>query len=55
MGVGELTVKLQTLSPEDYNMVAMLVDLLADRPLNVLTAARKKLPSGSKRKGRISL
>lgn len=42
MGIAELTVKLQTLSPEDYNMVAMLVDRLADKPSNILKEAREK-------------
>lgn len=42
MGIAELTVKLQTLSPEDYNMVVMLVDRLADKPSNILKEAREK-------------
>ena len=42
MGIPELTVKLQTLSPEDYNMVVMLVDRLAGRPSDILKTARKK-------------
>lgn len=42
MGIAELTVKLQTLSPEDYNMVAMLVERLADKPSNILKEARER-------------
>ena len=42
VGIGELTMKMQTLSPEEYHMVAMLVDRLSDKPSNVLKAARNK-------------
>ena len=42
MGIPELTVKLKALSPEDYNMVVMLVDRLAGRPSDTLRVARKK-------------
>ncbi len=40
MSISELTMKLESLSPEDYNMVVMLVERLADRPSNFLKAAR---------------
>lgn len=42
MSVAELTVKLEALSPEDYNMVVMLVERLSDKPSNVLRKAREK-------------
>ena len=42
MGIAELTGKLEALSPEDYNMIVMLVDRLTEKPSNVLRAARKK-------------
>ncbi len=40
MSISELTMKLESLSQEDYNMVVMLVERLADRPSNFLKAAR---------------
>lgn len=45
MGISELAVKLEALSPEDYQMVVMLVDRLAEKPSkpsDILKAARKK-------------
>lgn len=42
MSVAELTVKLESLSPEDYNMVVMLVDRLSDKPSNILRKVREK-------------
>lgn len=42
MSVAELTVKLEALSPEDYNMVVMLVDRLSDKPSNILRKDREK-------------
>lgn len=45
MGISELAVKLETLSQEDYHMVAMLVDRLAvnpQKPSRILKMARKK-------------
>lgn len=40
MSISELTMKLESLSQEDYNMVVMLVERLADRPSSFLKAAR---------------
>ncbi len=40
MSISELTMKLESLSQEDYNMVVMLVERLADKPSNFLKAAR---------------
>lgn len=40
MSISELTMKLESLSQEDYNMVVMLVERLADRPSGFLKAAR---------------
>ncbi len=34
MSISELTMKLESLSQEDYNMVVMLVERLADKPSN---------------------
>lgn len=42
MSVAELTVKLEALSPEDYNMVVKLADRLSDKPSNILRKAREK-------------
>lgn len=42
MSVSELTVKLEALSEEDYNMIVMLVERLSDKPSNVLRQARDK-------------
>lgn len=42
MSVTELTVKLEALLQEDYNMVVMLVDRLLDKPSNVLRKTREK-------------
>ena len=42
MSVAELTVKLEALSQEDYNMVIMLVDRLSERPSDFLRKAREK-------------
>ena len=43
MGVAKLTVKLEALLPEDYNMVVMLVGRLSDKPSNILRKARKSI------------
>ncbi len=40
MSISELTMKLESLSQEDYNMVVMLVERLADKPSSFLKAAR---------------
>jgi len=40
MGIPELTMKLESLSQEDYNMVVMLVERLADKPSSLLKTAR---------------
>lgn len=42
MSIAELAVKLEALSPDDYNMVVMLVDRLSDKPSNILRKAREK-------------
>lgn len=42
MGTAELTDKLESLSKDDYNMVVMLVDRLAEKPSRVLKKARDK-------------
>lgn len=42
MSVAELTVKLESLSQEDYNMIVMLVERLAEKPSNILKKAREK-------------
>mgnify|MGYP007121866730 CR=1 FL=1 len=42
MSVAELAVKLEALSQEDYDMVAMLVDRLSDKPSDFLRKAREK-------------
>jgi hypothetical protein len=38
----EVTKKLESLSTEDYNMVVMLINRLADKPSNMLRAYRNK-------------
>lgn len=40
MSISELTMKLESLSQEDYNMVVMLVERLADKPSSFLKGAR---------------
>lgn len=40
MGTTELTDKLESLSREDYDMVVMLVNRLADRPSSILKRER---------------
>lgn len=42
MVTSEIMTKLESLSPEDYNMVVMLVDRLSDKPSNILRKAREK-------------
>lgn len=42
MSEAELAVKLEALSEEDYNMVAMPNDRLSDKLSNVLRKAREK-------------
>lgn len=42
MVAAELTEKIQALSVEDFNMIAALVERLADKPSNILKSARNK-------------
>lgn len=42
MGIAEVTAKLETLSQEDYDMVVMLINRLAEKPSGILKAARDK-------------
>ena len=42
MGIAEVTAKLETLSQEDYDMVVMLINRLAEKPSGMLKAARDK-------------
>lgn len=42
MGIAEVTAKLETLSQEDYDMVVMLINRLAEKPSGTLKAARDK-------------
>lgn len=42
MGAAELTAKLEALSKEDYDMVVMLADRLAEKPSGILKRARSK-------------
>ena len=39
----EVSKKLESLSPDDYNMVVMLINRLADRPSRRLTEMREKM------------
>lgn len=41
MGTAELTAKLESLSREDYDMVVMLVNRLAEKPSSILKRARE--------------
>ncbi len=38
----DVTAKLESLSMDDYNMVIMLIDRLAEKPSSILRAAREK-------------
>lgn len=38
----DITAKLESLSSDDFQMVIMLIDRLADKPSTVLLAAREK-------------
>ncbi len=38
----DITAKLESLSSDDFQMVIMLIDRLADKPSTVLRAAREK-------------
>lgn len=38
----DITAKLESLSSDDYKMVVMLIDRLADKPSSILRAAREK-------------
>lgn len=38
----DVTAKLESLSSDDFQMVIMLIDRLADKPSSVLRAAREK-------------
>ncbi len=38
----DITAKLESLSVDDYNMVIMLIDRLAEKPSSILRAAREK-------------
>ena len=38
----EITAKLESLSSDDYKMVVMLIDRLADKPSSILRMAREK-------------
>lgn len=38
----EITAKLESLSSDDYKMVVMLIDRLADKPSSILRRAREK-------------
>lgn len=38
----DVTAKLESLSMDDYNMVLMLIDRLAEKPSSILRAAREK-------------
>lgn len=38
----DITAKLESLSSDDYKMVVMLIDRLAEKPSSILKAARKK-------------
>ena len=38
----EVTAKLESLSSDDYKMVVMLIDRLADKPSSILRMAREK-------------
>lgn len=42
MGIAEVTAKLETLSQEDYDMIVMLINRLAEKPSGILKAAREK-------------
>ena len=42
MGIAEVTAKLETLSQEDYDMVVMLINRLAEKPSEILKTARDK-------------
>ena len=38
----DVTAKLESLSTDDYNMVIMLIDRLAEKPSSILRVAREK-------------
>ena len=38
----EVTAKLESLSSDDYKMVVMLIERLADKPSSILRVAREK-------------
>ncbi len=38
----DVTAKLESLSTDDYNMVIMLIDRLAEKPSSILRAVREK-------------
>lgn len=38
----DVTAKLESLSSDDYKMVVMLIDRLADKPSSILRMAREK-------------
>ena len=42
MGIAEVIAKLETLSQEDYDMVVMLINRLAEKPSGILKVARDK-------------